>query len=48
MHKEDLFAREISIGVNHWCARKDCARFAGAINKVFSAYCAEAPGANKW
>ena len=45
---EDLFAREVSIGVDQWYSDTDCDNIASGINKVLAALCTPTPGKNRW
>ena len=45
---EDLFAREVSIGLDQWLNEADCDAIAAGINKVLAAYCTEDPSAKGW
>ena len=45
---DDLFDRNISIGLDQWYTVEDCQSIAGGMNKVLSAYCTEDPGAARW
>ncbi len=45
---DDLFDRNISIGLNQWLAPEDCQNIAHGINKVLLAYCTEDPDATPW
>lgn len=45
---DDLFNRNISIGLNQWYAPEDCDRIATGLNKVLSAYCTEDASATPW
>ena len=45
---DDLFDRNISIGLNQWYTAGDCRNIASGINKVLSATCTEDPGATPW
>jgi dTDP-4-amino-4,6-dideoxygalactose transaminase len=45
---EDLYAREVMIGINQWFAPEDCDKIAAGINKVLSAYCTRIPGKRGW
>lgn len=45
---DDLFNRNIAIGLNQWYAPEDCDRIAAGINKVLSAYCTEDADASPW
>lgn len=45
---DDLFNRNISIGLNQWYAPEDCDRIAAGINKVLAAYCTEDARATPW
>lgn len=45
---DDLYNRNISIGLNQWYAPADCDMIAAGINKVLSAYCTEDANATPW
>jgi len=45
---DDLYDRNISIGIDQWYTEADCDHVAGGINKVLSAYCTEDPDAAGW
>ena len=45
---EDLYNREVRIGLDQWWTPEDCDDVAAAVNKVLSAYCAENKKAPKW
>jgi dTDP-4-amino-4,6-dideoxygalactose transaminase len=45
---DDLFGRNISVGLNQWFTAADCRHIAAGINKVLSAYCTEDPKAKRW
>ena len=45
---DDLFNRNISIGLNQWYAPEDCDRIAAGLNKVLAAYCTEDASATPW
>lgn len=45
---DDLFSREISLGLDQWYASADCHNIAAGINKVLSAYCTEDDSATPW
>jgi len=45
---DDLFDRNISVGLNQWFTANDCHNIATGINKVLSAFCTEDPNAAKW
>jgi dTDP-4-amino-4,6-dideoxygalactose transaminase len=45
---QDLYAREVSIGLDQWWSERDCNRVARGINKVLAAYCTEDPHAKPW
>lgn len=45
---DDLYNRNISIGLNQWYAPEDCDRIAAGLNKVLSAYCTEDAKATRW
>lgn len=45
---DDLFDRNITIGLNQWFTARDCRNIAKGINKVLSAYCTEDPTARPW
>jgi 8-amino-3,8-dideoxy-alpha-D-manno-octulosonate transaminase len=45
---EDLFAREVSVGLDQWWSDADCDAVAAGINKVLSAYCTKLPGNGAW
>jgi len=45
---DDLFDRNISVGLNQWYTARDCQNIAKAINKVLSSYCTEDASATPW
>lgn len=45
---DDLYNRNISIGLNQWYVPADCDMIAAGINKVLSAYCTEDANATPW
>jgi hypothetical protein len=45
---DDLYNRNISIGLNQWYAPEDCDQIAAGINKVLSAYCTADVNATPW
>jgi len=45
---EDLYAREVTVGLEQWLSEEDCDNIAAGINKVLSAYCTEDIGAKGW
>lgn len=45
---DDLFDRMIGVGLNQWYSAADCKKIAGAINKVFDAYCTPDAKGKKW
>jgi len=45
---EDLYAREVSVGLDQWLSDEDCDNVARGINKVLSAYCTEDKKARGW
>ena len=45
---DDLFDRNISIGLDQWCTEEDCQNIACGVNKVLSAYCTEDPDGAGW
>jgi len=45
---DDLFDRNISVGLNQWFTAQDCRNIAKGINKVLSAYCTEDAQAKPW
>jgi dTDP-4-amino-4,6-dideoxygalactose transaminase len=45
---EDLYAREVTVGLEQWLSEEDCDNIAAGINKVLSAYCTEDPNAKGW
>jgi 8-amino-3,8-dideoxy-alpha-D-manno-octulosonate transaminase len=45
---DDLFDRNVSIGLDQWYTEQDCRNVAAGINKVLSAYCTEDPQAASW
>jgi len=45
---EDLYAREILVGLDQWFSDRDCDNVARGINKVLSAYCTEDKRAKGW
>jgi len=44
----DLFAREVSVGIDQWWTAQDADDVANGINKVLSAFCSEDPNGKKW
>lgn len=45
---DDLFQRNISVGLNQWFNAADCKNIAKAINKVLDAYCTPDPKGKAW
>lgn len=45
---DDLYNRNISIGLNQWYAPEDCDNIAAGINKVLAAYCTPDANATPW
>lgn len=45
---EDLFAREVSVGLDQWWNDEDCDHVAAGINKVLGAYCTPVRGKAAW
>lgn len=45
---QDLYAREVAIGLDQWWSERDCDRVARGINKVLAAYCTEDPHGKPW
>ncbi len=45
---EDLYAREVSVGLDQWLSEADCDAVAAGLNKVFAAYCTETAGPGAW
>ncbi|MHB0937731.1 MAG: DegT/DnrJ/EryC1/StrS family aminotransferase [Armatimonadota bacterium] len=45
---EDLYAREVTIGLEQWLSEEDCDHIAAGINKVLSAYCTGDASAKAW
>jgi 8-amino-3,8-dideoxy-alpha-D-manno-octulosonate transaminase len=44
----DLYHREISVGISQWWTKNDCDAVAAGINKVLSAYCTPSDDAKVW
>lgn len=45
---DDLYDRMVSVNLNQWLTEGDCDAIAGAMNKVFDAYCTSDPAATPW
>lgn len=45
---EDLYSREVAVGLDQWLSEADCDALAGAIDKVLGAYCTRDKNAKPW